>query len=128
MKKDCGYTIRPKCFGGVKLLKCFGDFVFCENLGGLSVHLLRDTSRNCISDLNSTRGEGGGVYILEIGCCGGCNAFLALTPFAIIIPQPQYSVFPPLFRRTGMENFCVSVPLPIPMNLAALPPYGLLTV
>ena len=86
MIKDGRYTIKPGCFGGVMLLKCFGDFVSCENLGELSVHLLHDTSRNCISDLINTRGEGGGVYILKKGYCSGSNAFLALAQFAIIIP------------------------------------------
>ena len=127
MKKDCGHTVRPRCFGGVKLLKCFSDFVSCENLGELNIHLLRDTSRNCINNLINTHGEGGGVYILEIGYYSGCNAFLVVTLFAIIIPQLQYSVFPP-FQRLGMDKFCVSIPFSIPMNLATLPPYGLLTV
>ena len=70
----------------MKLLKCFGDFVSCENLGELGIHLLRDMSRNNISDLINTCGEGGGIYVLKIGYCSGCNTFLTLTPFTIIIP------------------------------------------
>ena len=70
----------------MKPLKRFGDFVSCGNLGELGVHLLCDMSRNNISDLINTRKVGGGIYVLKIGYCNGCNTFLTLTPFTIIIP------------------------------------------
>lgn len=116
MKKDCGHAVRPRCFGGVELLECHSDFLSCESLGELCVHLFCDTPRYCTSDFIDLGGVGGGVYFLRIRCCSGYDTFLAFIPYTIIIPKLQNGILFPPFRSSGVEKFSVSVTLPVPME------------
>ena len=128
MKKIVDIPSGCGCFSGVELLQCFHDFLSCESFGELCVHIFYDTPRDCTNDFIDPGGRGGSIYFLKIGYCSGCDTFLAFTPYTIIIPKPQNGILFPFFRSTGMENFSVSVTFPIPMNLAALLPNGLLTI
>ena len=102
MKKDCRHTIKSRCFCWVELLKCIGDFVSCENLGKLSIHILRNTPRHCTSDLTNTTWGGSGVNLLKVRNCSGNNVVLTLTPDTTIIPQPLFFL---LSEARAWKNF-----------------------
>ena len=112
MKKDCRHTIKSRCFCWVELLKCIGDFFSCENLGKLSIHILRNTPRHCTSDLTDTTWGGSGVNLLKVRNCSGNNVVLTLTLDTTIIPQPQNGVFFFFFQRLGHGKTLCFGPLP----------------
>ena len=112
MKKDCRHTIWPRRFGWVKLLKCCSDFISCKDLSKLSIHVLSDTSRQCINNLTNSTWRGSGINLFKIRYCCSNNTFLTLTPKAIIIPNPQDGVLFPSFKSTGMKKPLCFSPLP----------------
>ena len=108
MKEDRGHTVRPRCFGGVELLKCLQDFLTCESFGELRVHFIRDMPRDCISDFIDSDGRRCSVDFLKIGYSSVCDTFLTFTPYTILIPKPQNGILLPSLRSTGekISYFC----------------------
>ena len=65
----------------------FNYFIFSENAGKVSIHLLCNLSRDYTCNLIDIGGRGGSVDVLQVGDCCSYYAVFVFTPFTLIIPK-----------------------------------------